>query len=169
MPHRCRRLPISVDLKKGSLYHHISSKQEILFNLLNDSIDLLTGQINAVLRGAIPADQMLREAIRVYLLTLLERRDLAAVLLIEHRSLSPELHARHVPQRDRFESLWREMIWRGQKEGIFMCDDAAAAVRATLGMLNWTITWYSPDGPLSPVQIADQYADLLLEGLKVRS
>ncbi len=79
----------SVDLKKGSLYHHISSKQEILINLLNDSIDLLTGQINAVLRGAIPADQMLREAIRVYLLTLLERRDLAAVLLIEHRSLSP--------------------------------------------------------------------------------
>ncbi len=49
-----------------------------------------------------------------------------------------------------------------------MCDDAAAAVRATLGMLNWTITWYSPDGPLSPMQIADQYADLLLEGLKVR-
>jgi Tetracyclin repressor-like, C-terminal domain len=38
-------------------------------------------------------------------------------------------------------------------------------VRGMMGMLNWTLTWYRPDGPLSIEQIADLYTTLLLNGL----
>jgi hypothetical protein len=31
--------------------------------------------------------------------------------------------------------------------------------------MNWTITWYRPDGPLPPSEIARQFADLFLHGL----
>ena len=34
-----------------------------------------------------------------------------------------------------------------------------------MGILNWTLTWYRPDGPLTIEQISDQYTDLLLNGL----
>jgi hypothetical protein len=37
--------------------------------------------------------------------------------------------------------------------------------RALLGQLNWTITWYRDSGDLNIEQIADQYSNLLLEGL----
>jgi AcrR family transcriptional regulator len=40
--------------------------------------------------------------------------------------------------------------------------------RALLGVMNWTITWYKPGGPLSAEQIANEYAELLLRGLLVR-
>jgi TetR/AcrR family transcriptional regulator len=33
------------------------------------------------------------------------------------------------------------------------------------GMINWTYTWYRPDGPLKPEQLADLAADLFLGGL----
>lgn len=39
------------------------------------------------------------------------------------------------------------------------------AVRALLGQMNWTITWYSPDGEKSIEEIADDYSNLLLNGL----
>jgi hypothetical protein len=39
------------------------------------------------------------------------------------------------------------------------------AVRALMGIMNWTLTWYSPDGSKSIEKIADQYADLLFNGL----
>jgi len=53
--------------------------------------------------------------------------------------------------------------------GVFSCSDAALAVRAVLGVMNWTITWYRADGALTPSQIADQYAALFLQGLLVRA
>ena len=49
--------------------------------------------------------------------------------------------------------------------GKFVCDDIPLTARAILGILNWTITWYRPNGPLTVTQIADHYSNLLLNGL----
>jgi TetR/AcrR family transcriptional regulator, cholesterol catabolism regulator len=105
---------------------------------------------------------------RVYLETLVEYRDLAAVLILEHRSLTPELTMRHIPRRDRFESIWRGLVYEGKEAGIFNCVDPAMASKALIGVMNWTITWYRSDGPLSATEIADQFADLFLSGLLVQ-
>jgi hypothetical protein len=40
---------------------------------------------------------------------------------------------------------------------------------ALLGVQNWIITWYRPDGSLTPTEIADQFADLFLAGLRADS
>ena len=100
-----------------------------------------------------------------YLQILAENTDLSAVLLFEHRSLERKQHARHVPNRDKFEALWRDVLSEGVKAKLFLCDDPALTARALLGIMNWTITWYHPGGSLEIEQIADQYSDLLLNGL----
>jgi AcrR family transcriptional regulator len=158
----------AVNLQKASLYHHISSKQEILLSLLDQGLDLLIERIEAVVSQPLPADEKLRQAIHVYLQAMLEHIDLAAVLFLEHRSLEPQYHARHIPRRDRFEHLWRGMVVEGCEQGLFICTDPAMVTRFVLGVLNWTITWYHPDGSMTPNEIADQCADLFLQGLMVR-
>jgi hypothetical protein len=87
------------------------------------------------------------------------------VLLFEHRSLERKQHARHVPNRDKFEALWRKVVEDGVAARLFKCDDPALTTRAILGILNWTLTWYRPDGPLEIEAIADHYSNLLLNGL----
>lgn len=158
----------SVNLQKASLYHHVSSKQEILLALLDQALDVLIEHIEEVLAHSLPADQKLRQAMRAYLQAMLEYRDLAVVLLLEHRSLNPEFHTRHIPRRDRFERLWRDLIEEGVAGGLYSCADSALAARYLLGVMNWTITWYRPDGPLSPESMAEQFADMFLLGLFVR-
>jgi len=103
--------------------------------------------------------------IRAYLNTLSENGDLASVLLFEHRSLDKKSHLRHVPQRDKFEGLWRSVIEEGVKKKIFDCKDVPLAVRALMGSMNWTLTWFHPDGDKSMEEIADGYADLFFHGL----
>ncbi|MFN2232990.1 MAG: TetR/AcrR family transcriptional regulator [Anaerolineales bacterium] len=158
----------SVNLQKASLYHHVSSKQEILLELLDQALDILIMRIGAVASLKIPPEEKLRSAMYVYLECLLERRELSAVLLFEHRSLNAELKSRHLPRRDRFESIWRGMIREGVNTGIFECDDPALAARALLGVMNWTITWFKVDGVLSVKDIADQYANIFFRGLLKR-
>jgi TetR/AcrR family transcriptional regulator, cholesterol catabolism regulator len=156
----------AVNLQKASLYHHVSSKQEILFELLDRALELLLERISPIASLDLPAEERLRRMIREYLLILAENTDLSAVLLFEHRSLEGRQHARHIPNRDKFENLWREVLKDGVRSRQFACDDIPLSARAILGILNWTITWYKPHGPLTVQQIADQYSNLLLNGLK---
>jgi len=155
----------AVNLQKASLYHHVASKQEILLALLDRALIMLTEHIAVIAGQEIPADRKLRQMIKAYLQMLAENGDLTAVLLFEHRSLDKKTHTRHVPQRDKFEGLWRDVLIEGARAGIFACPDTGLVVRALMGIMNWTLTWYSPEGPRPIEKIADQYADLLFNGL----
>ena len=155
----------AVNLQKASLYHHVSSKQEILIEILGRALQMLLERISSITSQEIPADKKLRMMIREYMQILAENGDLATVLLFEHRALERRQHARHVPSRDKFEMLWRNVLADGVENKIFKCDDIALTVRALLGLMNWTITWYHPDGDKTIEQIADDYSNLLLSGL----
>lgn len=155
----------AVSLQKASLYHHVSSKQEILLALLDRALELLLERISAISVQEMPADKKLREMVRAYLQILTENTDLSAVLLFEHRSLERKQHARHVPNRDKFESLWRDVLQEGVATKLFKCEDPALSTRAILGVMNWTLTWYRPNGTLGIDEIADRYSNLLLHGL----
>src|SRR5574338_1105455 len=128
----------AVNLQKASLYHHVSSKQEILFDLLDRALELLLERISPIARLDLPADERLCRMIREYLQILAENTDLSAVLLFEHRSLEGRQHARHIPNRDKFEALWRDVLAEGVAARRFQCDDPALTTRAILGILNWT-------------------------------
>ncbi|MBL0344813.1 TetR/AcrR family transcriptional regulator [Candidatus Villigracilis affinis] len=155
----------ALDVQKASLYHHVKSKQEILLALLDRALIMLTDHIASIAAQAVPADQKLRQMIRGYLSALSENTDLTAVLLFEHRSLDKKSHSRHVPQRDTFEALWRDVINEGVRSKVFDLKDTGLAVRALMGVMNWTLTWYHPDGGKSIEQIADDYSDFVLKGM----
>jgi len=156
----------AVHLQKASLYHHVSSKQEILLALLDRALDLLIASMQEVVQQPLSPEEKLRRAVETYTTALAEHRDLAAVLLLEFRFLGPDLKARHIRRRDEFERLWREVVKEGVRTGDFQVDDVALAVRAILGMVNWLVMWYRPDGPLPTEVIAHQFAELALEGLR---
>jgi AcrR family transcriptional regulator len=155
----------AVNLQKASLYHHVSSKQEILVEILEQALQLLLERISVITNQDIPADKKLQLMIREYLQILVDNIDLATVLLFEHRALERRQQSRHIPNRDKFESLWRDAITEGVNAKTFQCEDPALTARALLGLLNWTITWFDPDGPKTIEQIADNYSKMLLNGL----
>ncbi|MBK9926781.1 MAG: TetR family transcriptional regulator [Anaerolineales bacterium] len=155
----------AVNLQKASLYHHVASKQEILLDILDQALQLLLDRISSIATQNTPADKKLRLMVREYMQILAENVDLATVLLFEHRALERRQHARHVPTRDQFESLWRDVLTEGVKAKLFLCEDIPLTARALLGLMNWTITWYRPDGEKTIEQIADDYSNLLLNGL----
>jgi TetR/AcrR family transcriptional regulator, cholesterol catabolism regulator len=155
----------AVSLQKASLYHHVSSKQDILVELLDRALDMLIEHLQGVIDQPLPPDEKLQAAINSYVEALTEHRELASILLLEHRSLEPALRERHVPRRDRFESLWRRLIQEGIDAGVFQSVHPAIVTRALLGAMNWTIMWYHQDGPLSGGEIAGEYALLFLRGL----
>ncbi len=158
----------AVNLQKASLYYHFDSKQEILVALLDHALDLINNNLEIVLAQPLTPDEKLRQAMVSYLETIAENQSLSAVLLLELRSLDPELKARHAPRREKFERLWRELISEGNQAGVFSSVDPSLTGRAILGVMNWTVTWYRKDGPRSATEIANLFADLILNGLLIK-
>jgi AcrR family transcriptional regulator len=158
----------AVNLQKASLYYHFTSKQEILISLLDYALDLINSRLEAVLAQSLSPDEKLRQAMVSYLQTIAENQNLSAVLLLEIRSLDPELKARHASRREKFERLWRDLIIEGKQAGVFNSIDPSLTGRAILGVMNWTVTWYRSDGPRSATEIANLFADLLLQGLMIQ-
>lgn len=156
----------AVNLQKASLYHHVASKQEILLELLDQGLELITQSVTNVIEQDISPQEKIRQACRVYLSIMANRSDVVSVLLLEHRSLEPQYRARHFPRRDRFEKLWWQMIQEGIDAGVFRdSTDIPLTARALLGNLNWTITWYKPSGPMTTDEIADYMSSLFMNGL----
>jgi AcrR family transcriptional regulator len=158
----------AVNLQKASLYHHVSSKQDILLALLDQALDMLTERLMVVIQKDLPADEKLRLAMTTFLETLANQSDLVSVLLLEHRSLGAEYHSQHIAKRDRFEKMWRDLIQEGIDSGKFSGYDPALTARALLGVMNWTVTWYRPSGSLPIEAIIDHIASLYLNGLLTR-
>lgn len=161
-------IALAVNLQKASLYHHVTSKQEILFNLLNKGLDILIDKIEDAVDADAKPDENLRQAVCAYLETITENQELASVLLLEYRSLEHDYLIRHIHKRDHFENIWRDLIQEGVNEGAFICEHPSISARALLGVLNWTVTWFNHDGPMTAAMIAEQYSDLFLEGLIYR-
>jgi len=159
----------AVSLQKASLYHHFASKQEILLAILDYALDVIIERLEKVATLPLSPDEKLRQSMITYLQALAEYQDLAVVLLLEHRSLDEVMRQRHIPRRDRFERLWRDLVQEGKEAGIFYCDQPSLAGRALLGVMNWTVTWYRKDGPLPVEMIAEQFTQLFLRGLLLRT
>jgi AcrR family transcriptional regulator len=156
----------AVGLQKATLYHHFGSKQEILAELLDRAMSIVTGNMAQVLQMDRPPDEKLKMAMRSYLQVLCEQPDLSSVLLFEYRSLEKEFYKRHIHNRDMFEKMWRDLVREGIDSGRLHSESVSMTVWALLGVMNWTITWYRPDGKLSAEEISDLFSTLFLDGLR---
>jgi AcrR family transcriptional regulator len=156
----------AVHLQKASIYYHIESKQDILFTILHQALDMLIKDMRAVVDSDLSPEEKLQLAMQVYIGRLTEDADLSTVLLLEYRSLEDELRVKHNKRRDRYENLWRQIIQEGVDQGVFRPVDVSIVTFALLGVQNWMITWFKTGGRYSALELSDHFSDLFLRGLR---
>ena len=117
-----QHLADALGLQKGSLYSHIGSKEELLFDVVNDGADrfLERGEQAAALPAL--ASVRLRRLLVGHVETAIEHLDAATVFLNEWRYLSEEKRADVKAKRDRYEELVRGIVREGIDTGEFRAD-----------------------------------------------
>jgi TetR/AcrR family transcriptional regulator, cholesterol catabolism regulator len=154
---------------KGSLYHYIDSKQDLLFAIIEDVHRRTMDELEQWLTLEGGALVRLRAFLHGQVLGYCRNVQRVGVFLQDLRSLSEEQRARILSERDRYDRVVRDLIRAGQEEGVIDPDvDPKLAAMAIFGMLNWISTWWRPDGPSTPEQVADEFTDLALSGLVTR-
>lgn len=154
---------------KGSLYHYIDSKQDLLFAIIEDVHRRTMDELEQWLTLEGGTLVRLRAFLHGQVLTYCRNVQRVGVFLQDLRSLSEEQQTRILAERDRYDRVVRDLIRAGQAEGVIDREvDAKLAAMAIFGMLNWISTWWRPDGPSTPEQVAYEFTDLVLAGLVLR-
>lgn len=158
-----------VGMLKGSLYYYISSKDELLFQIINDVHQDAFGYVADIFEGAEPARERLREFIRRHVAYCASHQTWMGVYLHEYKALPDGLRRKVTDMRDRYEHQVGDIVEQGKRDGVFRADiDTRTTVRGILGMCNWLYHWYSANGPLRPEQIGEDFADMVLMGIETR-
>jgi AcrR family transcriptional regulator len=162
-----QHLADALGLQKGSLYAHIGSKEDLLFDVVEEGAERFLERGARAADEDAPAAQRLRRFLAGHIETVVEHIDAATVFLNEWRYLSPDLRALVQSKRDAYESFIRTIIEDGIATGEFRRDaDVRLASLAVLSMGNWLYAWYRPEGELRPQEIGERFADLLVKGLE---
>ena len=147
-------------LLAGSLYAHIESKEDLLYEVVVQAANQFLGGMAALRAETLPPDARLRKAMRTHVGVVARNLDEAWVFHHEWKSLTGERLAEVRRLRRRYERLWEEVV-----RDLPGAADPRFARLLVLSAANWTYTWYRPEGPLSPEEVADRFTDLLLAGL----
>lgn len=151
----------AMGMRKASLYHHVKNKETLLYEMSVSSMHHIFDSAMSATKS--DPESHLRELIALHISSLLEDRDKHATALVELRSLSPDQRQHVTDLRSRYDRLVDEAIREVQVATNRWPGVATHSVRlALLGMLNWTVFWFNPDGPETPEQIARDMADVFL-------
>ena len=157
----------ALGIQRGSIYAHIGSKEELLFDVVNEGADHFLQRAERVLASPALASTKLRRLLVGHIETAIEHLDAATVFLNEWRYLSEAPRSEIQAKRDHYEQMVRDVIQEGVEAGEFRNDaDVRFAATLVLSAGNWTYAWYRPGGELGPTEIGERFATLVLNGLQ---
>lgn len=154
-------------LTKSALYHHFSSKEELLRIALDTALSGLEGVLDAAEHAHPAASARLEHVVRGAVAVLIAEQP-SVTLLLRLRGNSPAERAA-LERRRVFDQRVTALVRQAQEEGSIRADiDPAVATRLVFGMINSLVEWYRPGGREDAERLAGDVLAVALDGLLAR-
>ncbi|MES1991230.1 MAG: TetR/AcrR family transcriptional regulator [Pseudomonadota bacterium] len=160
-----RDLAAKVGLQPGSLYNHINTKQELLFDLIHNHMVALMERVDEGLAGIKDPRKRLEAFIAFHLTYHIERKREVFIGSAELRSLEPKNRKRIVNLRRDYENRLADILEAGVAAKKFKTADIRVSTYAILAMLTGICTWYSPKGRIDSDALIAVHTRLVMQGV----
>lgn len=146
----------AVGMTKAGLYHHISSKQDMLFQILLHAMEGLERTVIEPVKRITDPEERLREMIRLHVRGLFASGLEFALLFPERRHLEPDQQRVVVQQIGNYLALLREAMRELADEGKLRDLDIDIAARHLLQTIAGIARWYNEDSEVSKDLLVEQ-------------
>ena len=153
-------------IRKPTLYHYFKSKDEILYSIHDEFIDLVIARQQARESLELSPAQELLEIMGDVLDLMATHRGYVRVFFEHYRELGEEQAAAIKAKRDTYEAAIRQVFARGVESGEFRGIKVELSTLALAGMCNWAYHWFDPDGPMTSREVAYVFWDILIRGVR---
>ncbi|UGA47055.1 TetR/AcrR family transcriptional regulator [Bradyrhizobium sp. B124] len=160
-----RQLAAEVGIQAGSLYNHISTKQDLLFDLVQEHINDLLRELDLALEGKADPVEQLRAFVAFHVSYHMTRKREVFIANSELRSLDAKNYDVVVALRGAYEQRLAQILTEGVSDGVFEVGDIQVATFAIIALLTGLCTWYRPGGRLTRDAIIAAHEKLVLSGV----
>ncbi|MGH3087632.1 MAG: TetR/AcrR family transcriptional regulator [Rubrobacteraceae bacterium] len=152
----------TLGIRAPSLYNHVRSKQEILFEIMDSAMKRALADCRKAVSSTDDVAEQLRRATESLVLQFLLYPLEVTVSNNEIRSLDEPHRSRILAMRDEYGQGFRNLIERGCSLGRFHVESPRLASYAILEMGNGAKSWFRKGGLYSEAEVARQYSDFAL-------
>ena len=154
----------ALGVQKASLYAHIESKQDLLYETMRDGAAAFHAALDAIPED-LPAVERILLALRGHLRVVADQLDVATVFVREWRYLEGVRRDEILTERRRYEERFRALFREGRELGELRTDlDDASAALLALSAANWAYTWLQPGRHTD--ELADRFLTTMLDGVR---
>ena len=149
---------------RGTLYHHIESKEDLLHEIASQYISGLVESGHKI-TNEYPDPIVRLNALSRHLMDVISKSLSEIVVCFrEVQSLTGSRHEDVMCMHAEYQKIWSQTIEEGVQKNVFRQVDKIA-VKGLLGMYFYSCLWLKPDGLQSPEDIADVFSDLVVRSL----
>lgn len=157
----------AAEVTKGAMYHYFPSKDDLLYEIYGRLLRRQMARLQEFASLDEPIEDRVAKAAADVIVTSLEEFDGTVVFFQSLHELHPDKQALVRAERRAYHYKFCALIDEGQKTGAF--SDVVSpdlVVDYFFGAVHHLATWYHAGGALSPEEVADRFAHLLMASLR---
>ncbi len=164
-----KEIAAAAGMKAGSLYYHFASKEALMVEVLDRSIQFISDRVAEEIEkldDEYSFEAGLKAFIRGHLTAILTHPDYTTTTIRNNGQLPKSVQTSAHAKREHYEEQWRRLMQQGREQGVIRADLDEQLLRLmVLGSLNWSSVWYKPCGK-SIDSLVEQYTSVFLNGCR---
>ncbi|MCG6877562.1 MAG: TetR/AcrR family transcriptional regulator [Deltaproteobacteria bacterium] len=160
-----RAIAQALEMQPASLYHYFKSKEEMLFVLMNESMDEAMEKLKKVCNTDSPPEQKLKDMLGFYARFFAGDQEREILLVNEIESLGDAYRKILTDKQRRYIHLIRSVFQELAEADLLKEVDSTVATFAFFGMVHYTIRWYDEEGPVDVTTLSDNFVEIFTRGI----
>jgi len=160
-----REIARELGMNQSSLYHYFTSKEDILFRLMDNAMDEVLRELEEIYAKDISAEEKLKNVLYSYIRSYAGDQDRLILLVNEMSSLAEANCILLVDKQRQYVRLIKSILKQLADEDKMKEIDASSAAFAFFGMVHYTIKWYHKDGPITADELARLFVEIFTRGI----
>lgn len=156
-----------IGFTKSVVYYYMENKNEILWRIFKKIDETYAKSLDEVLSAGGSVTERLASVLHTHCMNVLAHKDWSTVYNRDEKELTEEQQEIVRENRRRYNKRVRDLYAEGVKAGVFRDTAPVIAVSCLIGACNWPYTWFKPSGRFSAENIAQGYAQQLINGVLV--
>ncbi|QEO14970.1 TetR/AcrR family transcriptional regulator [Agromyces intestinalis] len=153
---------------KGAMYHYFESKDDLLFAIYDRMLTLQQSRLDEIIARGGEVDDVLRAVCVDVIETSIDFLPEGTVFFRSLHMLSAPRQQEVTRRRRVYHDRFAALLQQGQDAGLYRTDIPQPVLIAHFfSDVHYLSHWYSPEGPETKSEVAEQLTDLFLTGIRL--
>ncbi len=160
-----RDIAHTMNMSISNIYHYFGNKEGLLVAILEHASEELVRRLNEVRSMDLTPVARFRNLVETHLRLSRKNNDQGKIFSLDEEHLSEEGEKINRRIQREILGIYLEELAELQKEGIAQDRSLTVLTFNVLGVINWQLRWYRPEGTLSFEQVTDEIVSFILYGV----